>query len=125
MITGDRTQHNRPVTTLIQSNISWFYSFRSTLAENQPIALERMYTYTVSIYNTISSYNHYLTDPEALCDRGLSKLVGRPHVLKKLPVFKFFCILSRIFHQCRDESSQILLFLHGGHVTVKCMMPEL
>lgn len=101
MITGDRTQHNRPVTTLIQSNISWFYSFRSTLAENQPIALERMYTYivcavsrlTVSIYNTVSSYNHHLTDPEALCDRGLSKLVGRPHVLKKLPVFKFFCIL--------------------------------
>lgn len=93
MITGDRTQHNRPVTTLIQSNISWFYSFRSTLAENQPIALERMYTYTVSIYNTISSYNHYLTDPEALCDRGLSKLVGRPHGLKKLSVFKFFCIL--------------------------------
>lgn len=93
MITGDRTQHNRPVTTLIQSNISWFYSFRSTLAENQPIALERMYTYTVSIYNTISSYNNYLTDPQALGDRGLSKLVGRPHVLKKLPVFKFFCIL--------------------------------
>lgn len=70
-----------------------------------------------------------MTDPEALCDRGLSKLVGRPHVLKKLPVFKFFVywfkVLSRIFHQCRDESSQILLFLHGGHVTVKCVMPEL